>query len=569
MDRTIKASCLKVQYQTGNYAVEAVRGASFTLREGKSLGIVGESGSGKTSLALALMGLIDKPHNSSGELMLFGESYLGLSEVKQKHHRWSTIAMMFQNSMEVLNPVMTIGDQLTEKLKERKTISSGQAGREAERLLQLTGLEGWEAKAFPHQLSGGMRQRVLLAMAIAPKPRFLILDEPTSSLDGLAKQDMIRTILSLQKKMDFAMLVISHDVKLIGGLTQEVMVMYGGHIIEKGFTDAVMEKPMHPYTRGLFNASVELSPHKDLWGIPGEYNGNEVHKGCAFYNRCSQRISLCCEQTPELKSVSIEREIACHQKGLINVLRGEAITKHYQIGNRSIPALRKACMNLRHGETIAMVGPSGSGKSTFAKILAGFIQPDEGQVLFNEKKNDLQQLACCEGGVQLVLQDPFSALSHRMTVEEVISEPLKLNGIGNELSRCKRVKETLKALQLDDCEAFLKRYTSSLSGGQRQRVAIARALVMNPKVLIADEITSMLDVSTQANVLRLLKGLQNKNGFALLFITHDLNLARKVADQLLILDRGSVAEEGSAGRILQNSDESQCADMLKAGLADG
>lgn len=573
MDRTINAADLRVEYRTEKEKVVALRKASFTLREGRSIGIVGESGSGKTSLALALMGLIHRKHITSGELELFGESYLSLPEKEQKKHRWNTMAMMFQNSMNVLNPVMPIGKQLTERLVERKIMDSRQAEQEAESLLKSVGLEGWEAKAFPHQLSGGMQQRVLLAMAVACKPRFLILDEPTGSLDGLARAEMIQRIQSLQKQMNFAMLVISHDIKLIGELTQEIMVLYGGCVVEQGATDAVIEKPMHPYSRGLFNASVELAPYKDLWGIPGESNNGIEEEGCVFKNRCTQPSSLCCSHMPSLESVSIERKVACHQNGLIHVLRGEGLSKGYDIGKKSIVALDKVYMNLRHGETLAVIGPSGSGKSTLAKVLGGFTEADEGDVFFNGKKLKEHPFSCCEEGVQLVLQDPFSALSHRMTVEEAISEPLQINKIGDQAERKRRVKHALKELQLSDEEEWLHRYTSSLSGGQRQRVAIARALVMNPKVLIADEITSMLDVSTQANVLRLLKGLQSQKGFALLFITHDLNLGRKIADQLIVLDKGKVIEEGNANRILQinhqDNYQSPCEDLIKVGLING
>ena len=569
MDRSIKASRIQVTYYTDGKPLEALKETSFTLREGRSLGIVGESGSGKTSLALALMGLVNKPHQSAGELMLFGKPYLSLTEAEQKKHRWSTMAMMFQNAMEVLNPVMSIGYQLTERLIEMELIPSEKAKEEAEKLLKMVGMEGWEADAYPHQLSGGMQQRVLLAMAIAGNPQFLILDEPTSSLDGIARQEMIQIIKFLQKKLEFAMLVISHDLKLVSELTQEIMVMYGGRIVERGLTDAVLEKPMHPYTCGFMNASVEMAPYKDLWGIPGEYKSEDKTTGCVFRDRCTQALDCCQSETPALKGVSIQREVACHQNGLVSILKAEAVSKDYQIGSRKIAALNKVYMNLRHGETLALIGPSGSGKSTFAKIVAGFLSPDAGEIFFRGTPLTDNRFACREGGIQLVLQDPFSALSHRLTVEEAVGEPLRINKIASEEEIAVQTKEVLKSLQLYSCDAFLQRYTSSLSGGQRQRVALARALVMRPKVLIADEITSMLDVSTQANVLRLLKQLQNNLGFALMLITHDLNLARKVSDQLIVMEEGKVMEEGNATRILQNVDQSRSAELLKAGLVDG
>lgn len=569
MDRRIKASCIQVEYHTAGNLFKALKDTSFTLREGRSLGIVGESGSGKTTLGMALMGLVDKPHQTAGEVTLFGNPYLSLQKDEQKKYRWDTIAMMFQNASEVLNPVMTIGNQLTEPLIEKGFITSKEAREEAEELLKLVGLEGWEASAYPHQLSGGMQQRVLLAMAIGCKPRFLILDEPTSSLDGIARREMIQTIKFLQKKLDFAMLVISHDLKLVSQLTQEIMVMYGGRVIEKGLTDAVLEKPMHPYTCGFMNASVEMAPYKDLWGIPGETRNEDGEEGCVFRGRCTQSLDTCQSHVPALQGVSIEREVACHQKGLTSILKAEAVSKTYWVGDRKIHALSKGYMNIRHGETLALIGSSGSGKSTFAKIMAGFLSPDTGTLFYQEKPLKNNQVACCERGIQLVLQDPFSALSHRLTVEEAVGEPLRINRLASEDEIIQRIRKALESLQLNYDDGFLKRYTSSLSGGQRQRVALARALVMRPKVLIADEITSMLDVSTQANVLRLLKQLQNQMGFALLLITHDLNLARKVADQLIVMEKGKMIEEGKASRIFENASKKSSDDLLKAGLADG
>lgn len=555
---------LSVQYKAGKDFVTAINKISFTMNSRENLGIIGESGSGKTTLALSLMGLLGLPHKVCGEVNVMGQDLMTLSEKDKKKLRWKTIAMVFQNSLDVLNPVMRIGQQIVEPLKEIEDLSEREASFEAKKLLKLVGLEKNWIDSFPHQLSGGMRQRVLLAMALSCSPRLLILDEPTSSLDAVTRKALLDMVHKLQEKLGFSMLIISHDLSVMQELTKNMMVLYGGELLEKGLTREVIEEPAHTYTRGLINSSVQAFPYKDLWGIPGEASACNV--GCVFADRCTQSIALCGENKPLLEHVSHNREAACHRGGIVDLVSVKGVSKSYNLSNLTVPAVKDVSLKVRHGETLAVVGRSGSGKSTLAHILAGFLQPDKGEIIFDGKEVKGNWPACSEGGIQLVLQDPFSSLSHRFTVEDALLEPLKVNSVGSPEERAKRIREVLKDVRLPADDLFLERLCSSLSGGQRQRVALARSLVMKPKLLLADEITTMLDVSTQANLLRLLKGLQNSSGFAMVFITHDLHLARKISERIIVLHHGEVTEEGSSSYVTEESCCCHTKELMDAGL---
>ncbi|SMP40255.1 ABC transporter ATP-binding protein [Anoxynatronum buryatiense] len=560
---------LSIQYNTPTGQVTALDHLTLSLGPHENWGVAGESGSGKTSLALSLLGLIEPPHQVTGKIQTAWGDLNNFSSNELKRWRWREMALVFQNALEVLNPVMPVGRQVTEPLRESQGISSREVAAEARRLLSLVGLETHWESAYPHQLSGGMRQRVLLAMALACEPKWLVLDEPTSSLDSLSHQAYLNTLQELQQSLGFAMMLISHDLTVIRQMTDQTLILYGGRGVEQAPTASLFRSPSHPYTAGLFNAATDLFPYKDLWGIPervekevtdscGEAGvSDEVygsdHSGCLFFKRCTQSRISCREKPPMLQMIEEQHLVACHQGGLQKVLVGRQLSKSYQMGSRKIDALHPTSLYLRHGETTALVGPSGSGKSTLAGLLAGWISADNGEIIFQGEPLKGREAARREQGIQLVLQDPFSALSHRLTVRQAVLEPLKINGIGSRDTQEKRLVDAMKALGLRADESFLNRYCSSLSGGQCQRVAIARSLVMRPRVLIADEITAMLDVSTQANMLRLLKGLQNSQGFTLLLVTHDLNLARKCADRIWVLSQGNLVEEGTAHEVLVES----------------
>lgn len=542
----LQVDSLKVDYKLNNAWLRALDGISFSHRADDRLGIIGESGSGKSTLALSLMGLIEGPHKTFGHISFQEKNINKILPQELNEIRWKEMAMVFQNSFEVLNPLIKVGEQIVEPLIQKEKISKKEGKLEQSRLLELVGLDPCWKDAYPHQLSGGMYQRILIAMALSCQPKLLILDEPTSSLDYQSKQEIIRLINKLQEELSFSTIIISHDLSVVTELTNKLAIMYAGAMVEQGVTSEILEFPQHPYTRGLFNSSAELFPYKDLWGIPGEGALSQDIKGCSFSPRCTQAAKRCLLSKPSLEKISESRKIACHKKGIEKLLKVEELSKNYYINDREIRAVEKVSFSIRQGETMALVGRSGSGKSTIAKIIAGYLDKDSGQISFYDESIRDNSLARIEDGIQLVLQDPFVSLSHRFTIEEAIKEPLVINSLLGERERLERVKESLRDVQLSTDDNFRNRYCSSLSGGQRQRVAIARALVMRPKLLLADEITSMLDLSTQANIIRLLKGLQNSRGFAMLYISHDLHLARKISEKVIILQEGKVIDEGSA-----------------------
>ena len=538
---------LSVTYQAGENPVKALQEFSISLEEGETLGIIGESGSGKTTLALALMGLIGGKDQVSGKAFFQGTEYLTFNDREKMALRWKHIAMVFQNSLEVLNPVLSIGEQVGEPIKKHLSLKGKELDDRVDELLKLVGLDNRWKEAYPHQLSGGMRQRVLVAMALSCRPDLLLVDEPTTSLDPVARKEMIYLLDRLQKEYGFTLVVISHDLSCISRLTSRLLVLYGGRVVEEGLTGELLDEPFHPYTRGLINSSPHYFAYKDLWGIPGEPPTGE-ESGCSFHSRCSQGLDSCREAVPLLQQVCCERRVSCHRGGIITILQAEKLKKEYRLKKSVIHAVNGVDLHVKEGEVVALVGETGSGKSTVAQMLGRLVKPTAGEISFRGEKFN-SSVTRQENGIQIVMQDPFSSTSHRLTVEQALREPLDINRVGTAEQRAQRVIEALERVQLPSGKNFLKRYCFELSGGQRQRAAIARALVMKPALLLADEITSMLDPSTQANLLRLLKGLQNSQGFAMLFITHDLDLARKVADRVMVMKQGEIVETGSSRRL--------------------
>ncbi|AEG13793.1 oligopeptide/dipeptide ABC transporter, ATPase subunit [Desulfofundulus kuznetsovii DSM 6115] len=558
---------LSITYHSVHPPVKAVDGVSLQLRKGESLGIIGESGCGKSTLALGIMGLI-KQGIVEGEIIYKGQNLVGLPEKRLRNYRWKDIAVVFQNSLEVLNPVLSIGEQIGEPLRAHYNLSPLEIDQKVVKLLEMAGLEPEWRHYYPHQLSGGMRQRVLLAMALSCDPELLIVDEPTTSLDPASKNEILQLLQKLQKKLGFAMILISHDLGAVKKLTSRVMTLYCGRVVELGITSEVLKNPMHCYTRGLLNSSPNFFRYKDLWGIGGEPPLGGSIEGCAFYPRCCQGEESCRKTRPPLRYVALERMVACHKGGIETFLQAEGIRKKYILKDREIEAVKGVSLEIKSGEVVALVGESGSGKSTLAHILAGVLPADAGQVFFKNKKVEGRWATKMLGGMQIIFQDPFSATSHRMKVLEVVREPLDIIKWGSKEEREEEAIKALQKVQLPVSPEFLNRYCYALSGGQRQRLAIARALVTKPKLLIADEVTSMLDPSTQANLLRELKALQNRHGFAMLYITHDLHLARKIADKVYVMYRGEIVETGASFEIFENPEHVYTRKLLREAFRD-
>lgn len=558
----LKVENLSVDYKLNIGKINAVRDVSFSLNSGDSIGIIGESGSGKTSLAMAIMGLIKDSGEVRGNIYYEGKDINRVSKDELKAIQWNKMAIVFQNSLDVLNPLLTINEQIYEGIIKHLHLSKDKAEEKVKDLLEMVGLH-WEIKDYyPHQLSGGMRQRVLIAMALACDPEVLIVDEPTTALDAVYKNEIIKLISKLHREKEFALLVISHELETVSKLTSRVNVMYSGRIVEKGITTEVIKNPMHTYTRGLLDASPVINPYRDMWGIPGESGGSK-DLGCPFRKRCTQSIEICKTKVPELEYVSLERQVACNRGGIVTLLYGKNINKSFKHKKRNVQACDNCAIKIKSGEVVALIGESGSGKSTLASILCGAMEPDSGQIVFENTLVSGNNFTSRENGIQIVFQDPFSSINERFSVEEVIGEPLKI--IKKEPYEKRKIKviKALEEVQLPKDEMFLSRKCYTLSGGQRQRISLARSLVMNPKLLIADEITSMLDPSTKANIIRLLKGLQNKNGFSMLYITHDLPVARKIADRVYVMHKGKIVECGTASKIFSNPVDAYTKKLVK------
>ncbi len=569
---------LSIEYASDKKAVRAVDGLSLSLEKGELLGLAGESGSGKTTIALGIMGLLPESVRITGSIFFSGKDMVSMPDSERDAIRWKNIAMVFQNSLEVLNPVIRLGDQVSEPMIEHLDLGKSEARTRCNKLFDQVGLDSIWLDAYPHQLSGGMRQRALLAMALSCEPDILILDEVTSALDAFTKKEILDLLLSLQKDAGYSMVLISHDITFLSVVSTRLAVLYAGQIMEQGATGEVIDFPMHPYTRGLINSTPGIFLYRDLWGIPGESSAGQM-RGCPFSARCTQRIDLCDSMPPDLKPVSAaggsncssEREVACHLGGVVTLLKASGLNYSYRLPDgKMLSALKNATLDIREGEVLAIVGQTGSGKSTLAHMLAGVMGSDVGEIIFKGNRMNGDKYGSGYGGIQIVFQDPISSTSSRFTVLDTVKEPLDINGLESPGERIELVRAALPSVGLPSSDEFLRRHCGSLSGGQRQRVAIARALIMRPKLLIADEITSSLDVSSAANVLRLLKGLQNSKGFAMIYITHDLMIALKVADRIAVMDGGKIIETGNSHEVMLYPKEAATkrlvgARMLEAG----
>ena len=546
----LEVTDLKCSYALDETCVRAVDGISFSVNPGEIIGIVGESGSGKTTTALSIMHLLGDKANVSGKIVYNGQDISALPEKEMDRLRWTEIAMVFQNGLEVLNPVMTVGTQVAEPMQKHCNISPDAAKVRCADLFSKVGLDRSWMDAYPHQLSGGMRQRVLLAMALSCDPKLLILDEVTSAVDAFTRKEIRELLYDLQCSRGMSMIIISHDLSFVSSLASNLIVLYSGRVVECGPTRALINGPRHPYSRGLVNATPDIFIYKDLWGIPGDTAG-DTPTGCPFYKRCTQAIEQCRQSPPSLKPCGEGREIACHRGGIATLMKAADLRFRYTLPDKkTLQALDGVDLEVHEGEVLAVVGQTGSGKSTLAHVLAGILCPEKGTVLFQEGNVHEGHNGHRFGGIQIVFQDPFTSTSNRFTVQDAVREPLDINRIGNPDERLARTRDVLELVRLPSTVQFLDRYCSELSGGQRQRVALARALIMKPRLLIADEITSALDVSTAANILRLLKGLQNRRGFAMIYISHDLTLTLKIADRIAVMNAGRIVETGNAHDVM-------------------
>jgi peptide/nickel transport system ATP-binding protein len=537
-----------------SYGQEVIlNGIDLGLEPGETLAIVGESGTGKTTLGLSIMRLVEG--TVRGDIRFNGKNLLSLSDSEMQRVRWSRIAMAFQNANNVLNPVYTVLNQIMEPMVEHGLKSREEARDKATELLRYFGLQENRFSAYPHQLSGGEQQRVLLAMAMSNNPELLILDEPLSSLDAASRAEVANLLKETGKHC--AKLVATHDLDTAGKLADRMAVLYGGKIVESGPTRDMLSQPRHPYTRALIRAYPNMTTVKDLQGIKGRMT--RPVSGCPFHPRCTQAIDICSKEMPELLPASHGREVACHRGGIITLLSTRNLSKSFG----SIKAVDSVNLHIEAGETLALVGQSGSGKTTLAKMIMGLHHPTKGTVYLEDVKVDDRGKDFFRK-VQMVFQNPGESLSHRLSVLEAVMEPLEIQGIGTKEGRESKAIQVLGEVELPQTKDFLNKYPHHLSGGEMQRVTIARALVLDPALLIADEPTAFLDASVQAKILKLLLNLQEQRGLSLLYITHDIAAARKVSDRIAVMLDGRIIEEGSSNVIVTTPKQDYTKRLLDA-----
>ncbi len=502
---------LSITLPVGGDRPFAVENIDLEVRSGEILCVVGESGSGKSVTAFATMGLLPKTLNpSSGRIMFEGQDLLTLPEKDRKKLRGNRMAMIFQEPMSALNPCYTVGNQIEEVFKKHRRMSASQRRSQVLRLLDEVKLPDPEHLrfAYPHQLSGGQRQRVMIAMALALDPKLLIADEPTTALDVTTQAQILKLIKQLKTTHSAGIMFVTHDFGVVAEIADRIVVMQNGHIVEQGSADEVLNRPRHPYTKLLIAA------------VP----------------RKSERPERPIQDNPV-------------------ALRADKVVKTFQSPGRlfgkgrTVHAVKAADFTVRRGETLGIVGESGSGKTTLVRCLIRLIDPDSGEIDINGvdfaglSKGALRQH---RKDIQIVFQDPYGSLNPRRTIGDLIIEgPINFGVPRGEA--LKRARELLEIVRLDpDC---MSRYPSQFSGGQRQRICIARALAVEPKVLIADEAVSALDVSVQKEVLALINDIRDSFGLTVLFITHDLRVAAQICDNIIVMKDGEIVERGGVGKV--------------------
>ena len=534
---------LTISFAKNKQKTSVVHDIDFSLYENEILAIVGESGSGKSVTSKAIMGLLqDKNTHIKGRINFEETSLLTLSFKEFAKLRGNDIAMIFQEPMSALNPSLTCGFQVAEILLHHKKVSASEVKKEVLQLFEKVKLPRPQEMytSYPHQISGGQMQRVVIAMAIACKPKLLIADEPTTALDVTVQKEILQLLKDLQKQTGMSMLFISHDLALVCELADRVLVMYKGDIVEKGTVKEIFEAPKKPYTKALLGSRPTLDVRYKVLPTIASIKDN------SFFPQ----------------SITSQQRAKKHQKIYTKtpLLRVENVAKSYfsRVGvfgqKQEIKAVNGISFDVFEGETLGLVGESGCGKSTLGKVILQLEKATKGSIFYKGKEitslksKDLRSL---RKDIQLIFQDPYSSLHPRKIIGQAIIEPMEVHGIGSsKKQRKEKAMELLSRVGLE--ESYFHRYPHQLSGGQRQRVGIARTIAMEPKLVICDESVSALDISVQAQVLNLLNELKEDFGFTYIFISHDLAVVKYMADQLLVMNRGAIEEIGDADEIYAN-----------------
>lgn len=612
----LRVEGLDVRFETMTGSVHAVRGASFSLAPGETLGVVGESGSGKSAMAQAIIGLIPEA-TVTGRAVFDDSDLLKLSTEQLRQIRGRRISMVFQDPLSSLHPLYRVGTQIVEAIRVHREVSHDDARARAVELLDLVGIPSPQKRIddYPHQFSGGMRQRVMIAMAIALDPALIIADEPTTALDATVQAQVLELLVRLQRELGTSLILITHDLGVVADLADQVLVMYAGRPVEKADRRTVYYQPHHPYTSGLLRSIPVPGRQGRLPAIAGSPpNMLQDPIGCAFAPRCPRAFESCVED-PQLKVIpgAAGHESACwlpvsEAVGSTEDAASKAAAVSGGTASVSVVGTRPAdasklaeqapLMDLRQlvkefplarekllsraerpvvhaldgidlsvfpGETLGLVGETGCGKSTLARCMSALHEPTAGQISFAGREittmrgSELRKL---RREVQIVFQDPYGSLNPRRRVGAIIGEPLQIHRIGPKAGRRKRVQELMDLVGLNP--AHFERFPAEFSGGQRQRVGIARALAVEPKLLICDEPVSALDVSVQAQVINLIQDLRDELGLTTVFISHDLSVVEHVSDRVAVMYLGRIVEIAPAQTLYKSPRHPYSAALLSA-----
>ncbi len=598
----LRVTNLAVDATTRQRTVRLLSDVSLEAVAGTTLGVVGESGSGKSLTALSVMGLLPSGLTvEAGTIGFQNQNLVGMSRQAFRNIRGSHVGMIFQDPQNSLNPAYTIGNQLIETIRAHdKTLDKGAARDRAVELLERVGIPSAASRLgdYPHQFSGGMAQRVMIALAISCKPSLLIADEPTTALDVTVQAQILSLLRSLQAEMSMTLVLISHDLSVIAQMADDVAVMYAGEVVEYGKTGQVLRDPQHPYTAALLSAQPEARDDSGrLSVIRGTVpDAGTMITGCKFRDRCDHATDRCAAEHPELLT-SNGSSVRCLRSDEITLTRYgassvpfekrskvtsdaplvsiEAVSKSFRLGGRLLRssgseffAVRDADLKVWPGETLGVVGESGAGKSTLGRIVLGLEQPTSGRVTFDgidvhaASRRDRRTL---HRDMSVVFQNPYASLDPSMSIAESVVEPLTVEQPLGRGERFARAEALLSEVGLSS--AYLQRRPHELSGGQRQRVAIARALSLRPRLVVCDEAVSALDVSTQAQVLNLLSDLQAEHNTAYLFVGHDLAVVHHISDRIAVMYQGQVVEVGPSDDIYHRPQHPYTQALLSAVLS--
>ena len=547
----LKINNLSVDYKMRKETVNAAKNINIDIKKGEIVGLVGESGSGKSTVANAIVNLIDEPGKVSSGSILMGETNISENPETIVQYRGKKIGLIFQDPQTSLNPILTIGEQLIETIQTHLNLSSDDAKNKAINLLKEVGIKDAENRFYnyPHQFSGGMRQRVVISLALCCEPELLIADEPTTALDVSIQSQILELIKKLTKERNLAVILITHDMGVIAETTDRVAVMKNGDLVEIGLTKQVLVQPKEKYTKSLVSSVPPTNKKISRFTIIEKENVNNQNNNIKILNRWSKK-TIVDQNLVEIKNLSKSFDDSFFTENTKN----------------SVMAVDDVSLNIKEGQSFGLVGESGSGKTTIAKMVVNLFKPSSGDIYFDSvnvtkiKKN--KDLLKFRKQIQMIFQDPFSSLNGRLKVREIIAEPIKLHNPdikSNDLDSY--IHDLLESVELTQQSAF--RYPHEFSGGQRQRISIARALATQPRLLVCDEPTSALDVSIQAQILNLLKDLQEQLNLTILFISHDLPVVRQMCDKIAVLKDGKLCEVSETEELFRNPKHNYTKELLR------